>query len=464
MNKAYEEWFGYDRQQMDGKTMTDVLGPDAEAHLKPFVDRALRGEKVTYEADIPYQKGGRRFIRAHYVPDIVDGQVKGFFTMVEDISEKKQAQETIKDSQEAMAAAQRLARIGSWEFDLTNAESVNLNELRWSDQCYRVFGFEPGEIVPTNDLFFSMVHADDRARISETVAKAIEDHSEYSLEHRIVRADGQERVVHELGKAEYDAAGQPLRMLGTVQDITERKKHEEMIRQSNEALIKSNSELEQFAYVSSHDLKEPLRRINSFSQLLAHRYKNKLDAEADQIIHRIDESVTRMQNLIDDLLSYSRVGKTDIKPGPIDLNLVMADVLSDLEHAISESGATIEVEKLPVVICNPREIHQVLQNLLSNGIKFRGEAPPKIHVSCRQEGLYWVICVRDNGIGIPQKYQEQVFRVFQRLHGRDKYPGTGIGLAICKKIIEKNGGTIWVESEAGQGSTFCFTLRAAEES
>jgi signal transduction histidine kinase len=229
-----------------------------------------------------------------------------------------------------------------------------------------------------------------------------------------------------------------------------------------EDLGRSNRELEEFAYIASHDLQAPLRRITGFAQLLSKRYKGKLDGEADDFISRITNSTDRMQDLIEDLLAYSRAGSRELAPARTDLNEVLRGVLADLDAQIKEAGGEVAVERLPVVTADPGQLSRLLQNLIANAIKFRGERPPSVRVSARREGDEWVFAVADNGIGIEKKYTGEVFKMFRRLHAATAYPGTGIGLAIARKVVERHGGRIWVESEPGRGSTFYFTLGASD--
>jgi PAS domain S-box-containing protein len=238
-----------------------------------------------------------------------------------------------------------------------------------------------------------------------------------------------------------------------------RRRAEIALAERAKELARSNADLEQFAYVASHDLQEPLRMVTSYVQLLARRYRGKLDGDADDFIAYAVEGVGRMQRLINDLLSYSRVGTRGGEFGGVVLEEVFADVESNLRAAIEESGAILTHDPLPEVVGDRLQLGQVLQNLVGNGIKFRREGtPPRIHVGARREPGEWVISVRDNGIGIEPQYFERVFVIFQRLNPREKYPGTGIGLAITKRIVERHGGRIWIESKPGEGSTIAFTI------
>jgi PAS domain S-box-containing protein len=241
-------------------------------------------------------------------------------------------------------------------------------------------------------------------------------------------------------------------------DVTELKKAENILKLKIGELTHLNEELEQFAYISSHDLQEPLRMITSYLQLLQRKYQGNLDDKADKYINFAIDGAARMQNLIIDLLEYSRVGTVDEEPESIDCEFILDKVLSNIKAVIKENNATISHDPLPEVMADSTQLVQVFQNLILNGIKFHGEETPKIHIAAEKKASEWVFSVQDNGIGIDPQYSERIFEIFKRLNSRERYPGTGIGLAICKKIIERHGGRIWVESELGKGSTFYFTL------
>ncbi|MGI9149832.1 MAG: sensor histidine kinase [Chloroflexota bacterium] len=227
---------------------------------------------------------------------------------------------------------------------------------------------------------------------------------------------------------------------------------------------RSNAELEQFAYVASHDLQEPLRMVASYTQLLARRYHGQLDEDADEFIEFAVDGARRMQELINDLLAYSRVGTRGLDLQPVDTGEVVDQVAIDLAAAIEETSASVTRDPLPVVLGDPTQLRQLFQNLIANSIKFhRPDQTPRVHISVRQEPGARHFSVTDNGIGIDPQYQERIFVLFQRLHTRAEYPGTGIGLAICKKIVERHGGNIWVDSAPGNGTTFRFSLPAFSE-
>jgi PAS domain S-box-containing protein len=251
------------------------------------------------------------------------------------------------------------------------------------------------------------------------------------------------------------------RVVGVVvvfKDITRRKQAEEALKQTAARLELSNTELEQFAFVASHDLQEPLRMVTSYVQLLARRYRDKLDADADKFIGNAVDGATRMHRIINDLLAYSRVSRKGEPFTAVECSTAYEQAISNLQASIEESGATVTRDDLPSVMGDTSQLTQLFQNLIGNAIKFRKEEPPRVHVSAVHDDQRWTLSVKDNGIGIDPQYAERIFVIFQRLHTREAYPGTGIGLALCKTIAERHGGRIWVDSEIGKGATFHFTL------
>lgn len=255
------------------------------------------------------------------------------------------------------------------------------------------------------------------------------------------------------------------RTISTYVDITDLKlREQELSRRTEELkahsreLKRSNEDLERFAYVASHDLQEPVRMVSSYCELLRRRYEGQLDDDADEFIAFAVDGARRMQQLISDLLNYARVDSQGRALEPTDMEAVFRAVRRTLTAAIDEAGGTVTTDPLPVVLGDATQLQQLLQNLIANAMKYCGARPPEVYVGARREDDGWTFSVRDNGIGLAPRYSERIFQIFQRLHGRDEYPGTGVGLAICKKIVERHGGRIWVESAEGRGSTFYFTL------
>lgn len=276
------------------------------------------------------------------------------------------------------------------------------------------------------------------------------------LEWMARRADGTEFLV-ELSISAVRWDGPPL-FTGFVRDITERKKTEALLEQHTAELARSNSDLEQFAYVASHDMQEPIRMVVSYMQLLSSNYKEKLDGKAIQYIGYAVEGSKRMQELIKGLLSYSRIGRATESYQPIDTNTSLATALRNLRQIVLETDAQITYERLPTVMGDATQMIQVFQNLIGNAIKFVEGKRPEVSISAASNGESWVFSIKDNGIGVEPRQYQRIFQIFQRLNERERFPGSGIGLATCKKIIERLGGRIWVESQPGSGSTFYFTM------
>ena len=252
--------------------------------------------------------------------------------------------------------------------------------------------------------------------------------------------------------------GELLGIVEDFKDITERKRMEDELEQRLKELARSNAELQQFAYVASHDLQEPLRMVASYVQLLARRYKGKLDADADDFINFAVDGANRMQGLINDLLAYSRVGTSGRDFEPTDCTAILDQAVANLQAMVKENKSIVTYNSMPTVMADAPQLVQLFQNLISNAIKFHGPGPPLIHISAEQKNAEWVFAVKDNGIGIDPQFKERIFVIFQRLHSKTEYSGTGIGLAICKKVVERHDGRIWVESEVGKGTTLYFTL------
>ncbi|RPI19161.1 MAG: PAS domain S-box protein, partial [Acidobacteriales bacterium] len=379
---------------------------------------------------------------------------------------------SLKEGGDRLSRAQEIAHLGSWELDLAG------NRLTWSDEVYRIFGLQPQEFAATYEAFLEAVHPEDRAAVDAAYASSVrEGRQSYEIQHRVVRRDGEVRWVHEKCEHLFDAGGRVIRSTGMVQDITERKQADQLAallyhqarqeiarrQQVETELRRSNEELGQFAFVISHDLRSPLNAVTGFANQLKEEFHGKLGEEADTYLSYLTGAAARMRRLITDLLAYSRVADDDEgKTGPVLAQEAFQAAMLNLEKMVRETRGSITCDPLPEVAANSGLLTHIFQNLLENAMKFSGEQPPRIHVSAESQADGWCFCVSDNGIGIDRRHLEQVFRIFKRLHG-DDYEGTGIGLAVCKKIVERQGGRIWVESEQGHGATFYFTLPAAGE-
>ena len=327
----------------------------------------------------------------------------------------------------------------------------------WNAGAERMKGYTAAEI---HGVHFSRfyVSADVEQHLPEAELEAAARDGRFEAEGWRVRKDGSRFWANAVITALRDADGTLVGFGKITRDMTDRKLAEDELKRTARELARSNAELEQFAYVASHDLQEPLRAVAGCVDLLQHRYQGRLDGRADEFITHAREGAARMRDLINDLLAYSRLSTGASVPTPTDCNAALNDATANLSVAIRETDARITADHLPTVIADRTQITQLLQNLLANAIKFRAARTPEIHVGAERNGGEWRFCVRDNGIGIDPRYSERIFKVFQRLHTRREYPGTGIGLAICKRIVERHGGRIWVTAQPDEGAMFHFTI------
>ena len=330
-----------------------------------------------------------------------------------------------------------------------------------NDRIFEMTGYSSGELLGQSAKMLYLTE-EEFELVGQEKYSQISKQGTGTVETRWRRKDG-EVIDVLLSWAPIDPEDLSVGVTFTALDITERKRAEVDLAQKTQELARSNAELEQFAYVASHDLQEPLRMVSSYVQLLARRYKEKLDSDADDFITFAVDGATRMQALIKDLLAYSRVGTKGNRFEPTHCEAVLDLTLHNLQFTIEENSARVTHDPLPTVLADQSQLAQLFQNLIANAIKFRGDDPPHVHIAAERHENEWLFSIRDNGTGIDEEYSDRIFEIFQRLHARNDYPGTGIGLAICKKIVECHGGRIWVVSDPGEGSTFYFTLPLGSE-
>ncbi|MEW6491398.1 MAG: CHASE3 domain-containing protein [Cyanobacteriota bacterium] len=452
-----------------------LFGPEVSAQLQANDKKVFTsGKAETYEETFVIGSEWRTYLTTKSAYHDAQGNIQGLVGFSRDITYLKQAQEKL-----SKANAELEQRVQARTAELETANAV----LATNEALLRLFI----ENVPVAVAMF-----DREMRYLATSQRWLQDYhlgeqdimgrSHYEVFPEIAnrwQAVHQRCLVGITAKFEEDgfprpdgtlnwerreiypwrnSAGEVGGIVIFTENITQRKEAEEKLKQANEELIRSNTELEQFAYIASHDLREPLRKIKSYTELLAEDYQGQLDAKADKYMAYITDGAERMQALISDLLTYSRVGKGELTKEPTNLGAVVNRILTDLSLTISENNARITVEPLPTIEANFHQMVQLFQNLIANALKFRGEAPPEIVIEAKLKHDQWLFSVKDNGIGIKPQYLERIFVIFQRLHSRNKYPGTGIGLAICRKIVERHNGSIWVESQEGIGTTFYFTF------
>ena len=457
-NTAAEKMFGCPADKALGDSLDrfiPILYRDAHrGHIRRFAETgvSIRAMGVHQQALIALRSDGVEFpVEATISQSLVAGQ-RLFTAIVRDITERQRSEEALRESEARLRAIVDAAV----DAIITIDEHGVINTF--NPAAVRIFGFAPHEVIGQNVKMlmpspYQEEHDGYLANYRQTGVKKI-----IGIGRQVVgrRKDGTTFPM-DLAVSEVRLGSRRL-FTGIVRDITERKRSEEALERQAQELARSNVELERFAYVASHDLQEPIRTVSSFAQLLARRYEGKLDSDADEYIQFITQGVLRMRTLINDLLEYSRVNSRGAAFLPTDANAVLGQVLEGLQVTIESEQAAIACDPLPTVVADATQLGQVFQNLIGNAIKFHGADPPHIHVFAERRQAQWVFAVRDNGIGIAKEYHDRIFVIFQRLHTIEEYGGTGIGLAICKKIVERHGGEMWVESERGEGATFYFTL------
>ena len=456
-NNAFLRLLGYGRDDLAARTVRwQDLTPPEYADLDAAAARELvtKGLIAPYEKEFIRKDGSRVavVIGATLLKESMPGTAVGF---VLDISEPKAAQERLHLSEERFRLVAEATNEGIWDWDICT------DQVWRNEGYYQLFGYPPGQATANLEGWQQRLHPEDAARVRRGVDEALQGSQDnWADEYRIRKQDGSYAYVMDRAHIMRDRQGRPVRMIGSKIDLTALKETQLALEQQAIELKQSNADLEQFAYISSHDLQEPLNTAASFAKLLKRRYESRLDADANDFIDFIVDATDRMKKIIRSLLEYSRVSSTGKEADAVPIEKVLGDVRKNLQPRLEEARAELRVGPMPTVRANETQLLQLFQNLVGNALKFRSDAPPVITVEAEEEPGHWQFRVTDNGIGMDMKYAgEKIFQVFQRLHSREEYEGTGIGLAVCKKIVERHGGTIRAESQPGKGSVFYFTLK-----
>ena len=455
VNRRLCEILGYPEHELLKLRGKDISHPEDSEVINEQRPRLYAGEIDAVRLEKRYIRKDRSVVWVHFTMVVerdASGQPQYEIAVYEDITARRQAEEALRQSEERFRRTFQLADSGLAHVSLDG------RFLRVNPRVCEIFGYSEEELRTLTAKDIS--HPDDRDLADVPRARVLAGEIESArLEKRYFRKDGRLIWVAIAIAMERDAEGRPLYAISVLDDVTERKNAEAALREAHQELKRSNSELEQFAYVASHDLQEPLRMVSSYTQLLVRRYRDKLDADAQEFMGYIVDGAARMKQLIEDLLTYSRAGTKGTEFRPVEVEKSVRRALGNLKAAIDESGAAVRCDSLPTLPADEVQLAQVFQNLIGNALKFRSESAPRIHVTAQDCGEVYEIAVRDNGIGIEPQYFERIFMVFQRLHNKGEYPGTGIGLAIVKKVVERHGGQVRVQSKLGEGSAFIFTLR-----
>ena len=454
-NKSAERITGYEKSEVVGKNIDFVF---EKTDIANFIDvfKGVLDINESKHIEFFYQEKNAWLDFSIY-PN--EGELTVYFV---DVTEKKEIFNKLHESNERFRMLSRSANDAIWDWDLEN------DTLYWGKGFSRLFGYHLDEIEPNLEFWNKNIHKDDRKKVVAALKKVLNNEGENKvyIEYKFARADGSYADVIDRGSVIRNLSGKPIRLVGAMADVTEQKKYQKSLEELNDKLTSranelamSNKELEQFAYVASHDLQEPLRMITSFLERLDEKYADELDEKAKKYIYFANDGAKRMRRIILDLLTYSRVNEAEEKPKKLDLNKFIDGILSINRSVIESRKAQIKVDKLPSIFIEETPLRLIFTNLIINAIKYtEKDNIPKIHIKHKENKNYWEFSVSDNGIGIDPDYYEKIFLIFQRLHSKEAYEGTGIGLAIVKKVIDKIGGEIWVESNNGKGSIFSFRI------
>lgn len=482
-NYSAQRIFGYTAEEMIGEHILKLIPMDRKEEEPKILGRLRKGERVDHFETKRVTKDGRLLDISLTISPIKDssGVIIGVSKVARDITAQKAAERIIRENEARFRMAVAATKLGTWEYTPASGG------LFWSDECRSIYQI-PADAPIDFKLFTRLLHPDDAPHAQSAITRAMESGSggDYDIQFRILRfSDRLTRWIRSQGKVFFDSAGNVEKFIGTVLDITddklakeelERKVYERTkdLKEANQKLALSNTELEQFAFVASHDLQEPLRKIQAFGDMLHARASGELGSEATDIIRRMQSASLRMKTLIDSLLSFSRVSTKKEELEHVNLSHLVDEVLADLETSIREKSATIRIGRLHPVKGQPMHLRQLFQNVIGNALKFsKAHIPSEINISSElvngaasgidvlngaRQQMFQKIEIKDNGIGFEPEYSGKIFHLFQRLHGRSEYPGSGMGLSIVQKVVHNHGGYIKAISSPGQGASFQILL------
>lgn len=453
VNREFEKLFQVQQHEIVGRTDHEIFPVEfADAFRLNDVQVRETGETLITEEVAPHVDGPHTYISSKFPLRDAQGQIFAVAGISTDITERQRAQIALRESDQRLNLALTSAEIGTWDWNVASGV------IAWDDRMHDIFGLARGEFPGAYADFEHQLHPDDVRRVKSSVMASLKTRDDFDIDFRIVRPDGQTRYITARAAVQRDESGRPHRMSGVCLDISQRKLAEEQLQTYAARLEGTNRELEEFAYIVSHDLQEPLRTLSFFSDSLQADLGDILPEQSRQDLRFITTAAERMQQLVRDLLALSRAGRADLKREHVKLGDCVQTALTAISTRLKETKAVVEVGDLPEVLGDRTLLTQLFQNLIGNAVKFVGKESPRVCISAQRAEGAWIVGVRDNGIGIKPEYAQKIFAPFQRLHAQGEYEGTGIGLAICRKVVQRHGGTIWVDSRPGEGANFQFEL------
>lgn len=473
VNSSFQHYLGYSNEDVAKGQLSfkDLLEPYQHDRLSNQLDHVLdnvasRSHYLIYPLK---SKGGiitNYYLYASPITEADNDHPSAFYVLMFPDLSKWGMPFTSFESKELF-----LEQFDSEDFG-TFERNFNADKVFWSAGLYRIFEVDDQQKEIDTRYAMSFVHPEDVPIVKDSVKAAMESNADLNIELRIITATKKVKIIHCLARLVKDMNGVPRLFTGSLRDVTDQRQIEANLKNKVEELYHSNKELEEFAYVASHDMQEPLRKITTFGDRLMEKYKDVLTGDGAMYLSRMSASAENMRNLINDLLDFSRIAKTELPYEQVHLNKILQQVLTDLELTIEETGTVIHTDPLPVIDAVPSQMKQLFTNIINNAIKFHKEDERPVitineHIASEKDieslglnvnGLYHKIEITDNGIGFEEEYANRIFQVFQRLHGKTEYPGSGIGLAICKKILEYHHGCIYAENIPGTGARFTFVI------